>query len=47
MLIDAAIAIIMALADGLIKSLPILIDKIPTIIEKINYRRDEQSAKAD
>ena len=34
-LIDASIAIILALADGLIEALPTLIDAIPTIIENL------------
>ena len=35
MLVDAAIAIILALADGLIKALPILIERLPQIVIKI------------
>jgi phage-related protein len=34
-LIDAGIALLIGLADGLILALPILIDKIPVIIEKL------------
>ena len=36
MLIDAPIAIILALADGTIDALPKLIDKIPIIIDKLS-----------
>jgi phage-related protein len=35
MLVDASIAIIMALAEGLITALPILIEKLPIIIDKL------------
>lgn len=45
MLVDAAIALTMGLAEGLINALPVLLEKAPLIVEKLITSLIENSAK--